>query len=392
MSASNPLALLGGKPRIDHSEWPSWPPRGAAINAALAKVADEDEWGVHSAAVSNFETAFARHHDAEFGLAMASGTVALYCALSAAGVGPGDEVIVPGYTFMATAAAVLQCGALPVLADIDPLTFNFAPAAAAAAVTTNARAIMPVHIGGNPADMEAFKQLGIQHDIAIIEDAAQAPGAIYGGKKVGAQGKAGCFSFQSSKNMTAGEGGILLTNDDALHRAAFEFYNCGRTTTGPWSAHVSPGLNLRLSAFQAAILQVQLQQLEADADKREGNGRFLEEQLNAIDGLQCAGRYALTQRNAYHLLIFTYDAQAFSGLPKAKFLEALMAEGVVATDGYRPLQSLPFIEHEGGLPATDRLCRDQVWLRQFELLAERPLLERAVQAIRDIQEQAHLLV
>ena len=392
MRSSKPLALLGGKPRIDRSEWPSWPPRGPAINAALAKVADEDEWGIRSAAVSHFETAFAHHHDAEFGLAMANGTVALYCALAAAGVSSGDEVVVPAYTFMATAAAVLQCGATPVLADIDPLTFNLDPAAAAAAISGKTRAIIPVHIGGNPADMEAFKQLGEKHNIAIIEDAAQAPGAIYGGKKVGALGDAGCFSFQSSKNMTAGEGGILLTNDESLYQRAFELYNCGRTTTGPWYEHVSPGLNLRLSAFQAAILQVQLQRLEADAEKREANGRYLEEQLNEIDGLQCAGRYQQTGRNAYHLLIFTYDAKAFSGLPKAKFLEALMAEGVVATDGYRPLQSLPFIEHDGGLPVTDRLRRDQVWLRQFELLAGRPLLERAVQAIRDIKEQAHLLV
>ena len=132
---------------------------------------------------------------------------------------------------------------------------------------------------------------------------------------------------------------------------------------------MSAGLNLRLSAFQAAVLNAQLQLFETEAELRESNGRFLDEALNDIAGIHCAERYARTGRNAYHLLIFTYDPGAFSGLPKARFLEALLAEGVVATEGYRPLQKLPFVNHAGApLPITEQLCRDQVWLRQFELL------------------------
>ena len=393
MTPTQQLALLGAKPRIDRSEWPSWPPRRPAFKDALEKVLTEDQWGLGSDAVDRFEAAFAASHDAEYCLSLANGTVALYAALTALDIRPGDEVIVPAYTFMASVSAVLRAGATVVLADIDPLTFNLDPEAAASRINDRTRAIMPVHIGGNPADMDRFLALGSEHGLAIIEDAAQAHGAIYGGRKVGAQGLAGTFSFQSSKNLTAGEGGALLTNDRAFYEKVYEVANCGRTPQGPAFMHLSAGLNLRLSAFQAALLYAQLGPFEAEAELRESNGRFLEEVLNGIAGIRCAGRYARTGRNAYHLLIFTYDPGAFSGLPKSRFLEALMAEGVVATEGYRPLQELPFVHHKGApLPITEQLCRDQVWLRQFELLADRPLLERLVEAILAIQQHADLLM
>ncbi len=393
MTPSRPLALLGARPRIDRSEWPSWPPRRAEFKAALEKVLADDQWGLGSDAVSQFEAAFAAAHDATYCLSLANGTVALYAALAALDIRPGDEVIVPAYTFMASVSAVLRAGATAVLADIDPLTFNLDPEDTASRINGRTRAIMPVHIGGNPADMDRFLSLGSEHGLAVIEDAAQAHGAIYGGRKVGAQGLAGTFSFQSSKNMTAGEGGALLTNDHAFYEKVYELANCGRTPEGPAFMHLSAGLNLRLSAFQAAVLNAQLEPFESEAELRESNGRFLEEALNGIPGIRCAGRYARTGRNAYHLLIFRYDPGAFAGLPKTRFLEALMAEGVVATDGYRPLQELPFVNHTGApLPVTEQLCRDQVWLRQFELLADRPLLERLVEAIQAIQAHADLLL
>ncbi|MEE9162484.1 MAG: DegT/DnrJ/EryC1/StrS family aminotransferase, partial [Candidatus Neomarinimicrobiota bacterium] len=216
-----------------------------------------------------------------------------------------------------------------------------------------------------------------------------AHGAIYDGRKVGALGLAGCFSFQSSKNMTSGEGGLLLTNSREAYERAFHFYNCGRPVDGPWHEHLSPGLNLRLSAFQAAVLLHQMDHLEEWAATREANGRYLEEQLNALPGITCAGRYAETGRNAYHLFIFTYDAAEFDGLPKARFLEALNAEGVPATEGYRPLPTLPFLDgKEGAWTVTERVCRDGVWLRQWELLAERELMDGIVEAVEKVRAGA----
>ncbi len=385
-------ALIGGTPVVDHSQWPTWPPRLPDLTDTLRQVVEKDQWGIRSDTIRHFEEAFAGYHDARFALAMANGTLALVAALKALDIGPGKEVIIPAYTFMATAAAILFTGAAPVFADIDVQTFNLDPLDATRRISARTGAIMPVHVGGNPADMDAINELARKHDLAVIEDAAQAHGAVYNGSKVGALGDAGCFSFQSSKNITSGEGGILLTNRREVYERAFEIYNCGRTLTGPWYEHVSPGLNLRMSAFQAAVLLEQMSHLEVWATTREANGTYLEELLNAIPGITCARRYPGTTRNAYHLLIFTYDSHHFDDLPKSRFLEALNAEGVVATDGYQPLYRMPFIDQPDlDLPITERVCRHGVWLRQFELLADRSMMDGIAEAVRKIQANAHLL-
>ncbi len=380
-------ALLGGKPLTTYADWPTWPPRLSALKKALEKVVEHDQWGVRSEAVKQFEERFAEFHNATYGLAMANGTVALVAALRALNVGPGDEVILPAYTFMAAAAAILDLGAIPVFAEIDPRTFNLNPSEAEKAITQRTKVIMPVHIGGNPADMNAFIEIADRHNVAILEDAAQAPGARYAGKGIGGLGAAGIFSFQSSKNLTAGEGGIVLTNDDGLYQRLFEIYNCGRSTDGSWYEHFTPGLNYRMSAFQAAVLLTQMDHLDEWAQRREKNGLYLEELLNSIPGITCAGRESSTDRNAYHLFIFTYDSDEFNGLSKSRFLEAMRAEGVVATEGYQPLYDLDFIDYNGPkLPVTERVCRQGVWLRQFQLLADRSLMDKIGDAVRRIKQ------
>jgi len=394
-------ALLGGKPAVDRSRWPTWPPRLPELVDVLRHIVEEDQWGVRSQTIQQFEQAFARYHDAEYALAMANGTLSLVAALIAVGVEQGDEVIIPAYTFIGTAAAIMLTGATPVFADIESQTFNLDPGDAARRVTPRTRAIIPVHVGGNPADLDTINNLARKHKLAVIEDAAQAHGAIYNGNKVGAIGNVGCFSFQSSKNITSGEGGILLTNDRQVYEKAFEVYNCGRTLKGPRYEHVSPGLNMRISAFQAAVLLQQMAHLEEWAATREANGCYLEALLNAIPGITCARRYPGTSRNAYHLLIFIYDSDEFDGLPKGRFLEACNAEGVVVTDGYRPLYSLPFFKDSPdpdrsvgepiNLPVTERVCQNGCWLRQFELLADRAMMDGIAGAIRKIQAHAHLL-
>jgi dTDP-4-amino-4,6-dideoxygalactose transaminase len=389
MKSIDQPAILGGTPTIDRKDWPTWPPRTPDITEALRAVVEEDQWGIRSEAVAKFETAFAAAHESEYALAMGNGTLALYAALKAVDIGRGDEVIVPAYTFMASAVSVLQAGGTPILADIDPATYNLDPQAAKEKITEKTKAIMPVHIGGNPADMNAFIELGQKYGLAIIEDAAQAPGAGFGGKPVGAIGDAGSFSFQSSKNITAGEGGILLTNNKAVYEQAFEIYNCGRSLKGDWYHHAYPGTNLRLSAFQAAVLLAQMKKLESWSKTREENGRYLEHLLKQIPGITPVQRYPETTRNAYHLLIFAFDSAAFSGMPKSRFLEAMMLEGVVATSGYTPLNTMPFLKGDtASYPVTEDACERGVWIRQFELLAPRPMMDKIIEAIEIIQHHA----
>ncbi len=387
MSALQSPALLGGEPLTKSADWPSWPPRMAGLNEALAKVVEQDQWGVRSEVIKEFEERFSAYHDAQYGLAMANGTLALSAILNALGIGPGDEVILPAYTFLATAAAVIAVGAKPVFADISPDTFNLDPTEAEKLVTNQTRAIVPVHVGGNPADMNSFNGIAARHNLHIVEDAAQAHGAGYHGKKVGSLGTAGFFSFQSSKNLTAGEGGIVLTNDKELYGRLHPIYNCGRALNGAWNKHLSPGMNYRLTAFQAAVLLFQMKHLEKWAQLRESNGRYLEELLNALPGISCAKREAGTERNAYHLFIFTYNEDEFNGLSKVRFIKALQAEGINATDGYQPLYQLPFMDYAGSpLPVTERICRQGVWLRQSQLLAERGMMDKIAVAFRRIQK------
>jgi dTDP-4-amino-4,6-dideoxygalactose transaminase len=223
---------------------------------------------VGSDAISRFEDAFAAFHDAKYCISTSSGTTALWVSLKAAGVKAGDEVIIPAYTFIATASAVLMANAVPVFVDIDEKTLNMDPELIEAAITEKTKVIMPVHIAGNPANLDKICAIGKQHDVAIVEDAAQAHGAQWNDKKVGAIGKGGIFSFQTSKNMSAGEGGAIITNDDDFKEACFSYHNCGRVSGGEWYEHQHLGGNFRLNALAASMLMPQLDSIGTDMDLR----------------------------------------------------------------------------------------------------------------------------
>ena len=210
--------------------------------------------------VSRFEQTFAALQDARHCVAVTNGTAALRVALRALGVGLGDEVIVPPYSFIATASAALEIGALPVFADIDPRTWMLDPEQAAAAITPRTKAIVPVHVGGCPADLDALRAVASTHGLALLEDAAQAHGAAWrpGG---GSDWRSRTFSFQASKNLNSGEGGGITTNDDRLAEIVWSLHNVGRVRTGAWYQHELLGGNERLTAFQAALLLAQAERL-----------------------------------------------------------------------------------------------------------------------------------
>jgi dTDP-4-amino-4,6-dideoxygalactose transaminase len=221
-----PVLAINGGEKTRTGGWPQWPPDDPGFLANLEKVIESKVWGVRGEWTERAAQMMADHHGAKYAAACTSGTSALEISLRACGVGPGTEVIVPPYTFVATATSVVAAGAVPVFVDIEEDTFNIDPARIEDAITERTAAITAVHIGGSPAEMDTIMEIARRHDLKVIEDCAQAHGAIYKGRKVGAIGDAGAFSFQSSKNVTAGEGGMMLTNDPEIYARA-----CGRSST-----------------------------------------------------------------------------------------------------------------------------------------------------------------
>ncbi len=240
----------------------------------------------HGAVTEAFEAEFAQFAGTRHAMAVSNGTAALHLSLEAAGVGPGDEVITTPFTFVATANAILMTGAKPVFADIDPVTFNLDPAAAAAAVTPKTKAIMPVHLYGLAADLDPLCELAAERDLALVEDAAQAHGAAYKGRHVGGFGVSGCFSLYPTKNMTSGEGGVITTNDESFADLVRSLRNHGRgkTELGTYD-HVRFGYNLRSTDIASAIARAQLERLPGFNEARRANAARLGELLADVPAL-----------------------------------------------------------------------------------------------------------
>jgi dTDP-4-amino-4,6-dideoxygalactose transaminase len=330
------LALNGG-PKLRTEPFAAWPPKDPGFLRALSSVLEDGRWGVGGPQSKRLCETFAAFQDAEYAVACTSGTTALMLCLEALGVGYGDEVIVPAYTFIATAGSVISMGAVPVFADIDPDTFCLDVADAEAKITPRTKAIIPVHIGGMPCDMQTLKIMADKHGLGIVEDCAQAHGAEYQGKRVGAIGDTGAFSFQSSKNVAAGEGGIMVTNDSDLWLRAWSYHNIGRVPEGGWYDHRVFGTNLRLSEFQAAIILRGLELLPDHMQRRDENAMYLRKRLDEIDGIGYQAFPEGATRSAWHLFIFKYDRKQMKDVSRNRFLKALAAEGLPTSSGYNPL-------------------------------------------------------
>src|SRR5687768_10880033 len=286
---TSPLALHGGDPVVAGRLGLKWPVRDETEKALLAEVVDSGKWwrGAYGegeeSKVGAFEAAFARLQDARFGIAVTNGTTALECAYRAVGVEAGDEVIVPAITFVATATAALQVGAVPVFVDVDPRTYTIDPAAVEAAITPRTRCIAPVDYGGLPCDYDALIAIGRKHGIPIVADCAHAHGSQWKGVGVGALTELGTFSFQAGKMLTTGEGGMVLTNREELAEKAYSYHHIGRLRGRPFYEHYLPASNLRMTEWQGAIGLAQMARLPQQTESRERSSRRLAAGLQRLN-------------------------------------------------------------------------------------------------------------
>ena len=394
---NNQLAINGGAP-VRTAPFPDWPIADEREERLLLEVLYSGKWGIMQGdKVRIFQEQFAAYQGARYALCVPNGTLALQLALMALGVKPGDEVIVPAYTFIATVSSALQLGARPVFVDIDPDSYTLDPAKIEAAITPKTKAIIPVHLGGRPADMDGMLEVARPHGLAVLEDACQAWGAEWRGQRVGAIGSLGAFSFQSSKNITAGEGGALVTNDEALYETCWSLHNVGRTRTGAWYFHDLLGLNLRMTEWQGAILIAQLGRVDEHFPRREDSARYLSQELARLGGLSALPDHPDVTRNARHLLILRYNAAAFGGQPLPEFVKALEAEGITPiSQGYVPLHHSPAIRKtmqalfdvdpaQTTLPCTEQAASQTLWIQQTALLGTRQDMDDIVSAVEKIQ-------
>jgi dTDP-4-amino-4,6-dideoxygalactose transaminase len=388
------------------TQWPQWDARD---EKALIDVLRSGKWGRTGGGatrVKEFETLFAERMRAKYCVATSSGTTALLSALGALNVGPGDEVILPPYTFVATFNVITANYALPVFADVDLASMQIDPAKASAAITPATKVLMPVHIGGSPCDLDAIANIARARKIALVEDACQAPAAEWMGQPVGTKGIGGCFSFQASKNLTSGEGGAVVTNDEAFANQVYNFHTPGASKPVPsWGR----AANYRLTEFQAALLLAQYTRFNQQQDVRNANALHLTAALQKIPGIAPAKLLGRNSRSAWHLYMFRYDARQFSGLSRAKFLQALSAEKIPAGGGYSALNNSAHVKalaanphyqriygkdrmaqwvERNQCPVNDRLIEEAVWFSQNRLLGSRSDMERIAETISSIQKRA----
>jgi len=402
------LAIAGGAP-VRTTAFTEWPQFDGREKSAILNVLESRNWGGYpfpNQLAERFSKAFAAHQDAKHALCAANGTVTLEIALKSVGIRPGDEVIVPAYTFEATAAPVLRLGAIPVFVDVLPDTYCLDPAAVAAAITSRTRAIIPVHLALNMADMDALTAHAARHGLKIIEDCAHAHGAKWRDKGAGSIGDVGSFSMQTSKLMTAGEGGVVTTNDDEIFELCQSYVNCGRASQTDRYEHRILGFNYRMTEFQAAILLAQLERLPEQTKCRAERAEYLSTLLSSIPGIELLRKDERQTTQAIYQFVFKYNAEAFGGASRDQFVAALEAEGIPA-DGlfYEPVYrsalfhvdplDFPVLNSRGTqdlpwamtrCPVAERAAyQESVWLPHQLLLGSQQDVEQIVEAIVKIQ-------
>jgi Predicted pyridoxal phosphate-dependent enzyme apparently involved in regulation of cell wall biogenesis len=408
-------AILGGMPTFKPGDWVKWPMWiESEDEARLLESVRSGVWS-RNKLVTEFEDAWAAMLGVKRCLTVVNGTNALITAMNRLDIGAGDEVITTPYTFIASVQAILANNAMPVFADIDPKTFQIDAGKIESKITKRTKAILVVHILGLPADMDRIMQIAQKHKLLVIEDACQAHLAIYDHKKAGAIGKAGCFSFQNSKNLPIGEGGAIVSNDEQFINACHAAHNLGyglATATGSIASEstIKAG-KVRLTEYQAAIGLAQIKRLEAQTATRHSNAQYLSSMLKDIKGITPIQLYDKVTQGAWHLYAFRYNKEAFSGVPRQNFIRALAAEGLPCSGGYKVMHTQEFMrdafnsrvykgfyskdmldfnqyKQRSKCPENELLCQEAVWLPQNVLLGSKEDMEKIATVIKNIHNNA----
>jgi len=405
------LAILGGpKTRTEpYPEWPVWDQRDID---AVTEVVRSGRWGGYpypGPKTAELARKFAEMQGGGYAIPMANGTVTMEVACRAADIGWGDEVIVPAYTFQASAAAPMAAGAIPVIVDVDPNTYCIDPKAIEKAITPKTKAIIPVHLGHQMADMDAIMALAERHNLIVIEDCAHAHGARWNGQGAGTIGHFGSFSLQSSKTLSSGEGGILLCRTPELATAAASIIDCGRSHPGGGEEHGSDflmGANYRLSELQAALALVGVERFPAQAKQREEMAAYMDEALSEVKGVRVLKRDPRHTTRSFYRYMFAIDPKDF-GVEHDVLCAALDAEGVGCWIGYEAMHNYTLFQpqksklavpsafpeyfkfDEMNLPEATRACEHEaVWLDESVFRTGPKGIDDAVTAIKKIQENA----
>ena len=407
------LAILGGKKSRTEAypEWPVWDERDVQ---AVTDVVRSGRWGgfpYPGPKTAELAKKFSELQGGGYAVPMINGTVTMEVALRAAGIGWGDEVIVPAYTFQATASAPMGAGAIPVIVDVDPNTYCLDANAAAKAITPKTKAIIPVHLGSNMADMDAIMELAKKYDLIVIEDCAHAHGAKWRGQGAGTIGHFGSFSLQSSKTLTSGEGGILLCKSAEHAALAASVIDCGRPHALGGGGEDTSGLsvqggNFRLSELQAALALVGIERFPAQAKQREEMAAYMDEALSEIQGVRVLKHDERHTTRSFYRYIFAIDPSQF-GVEHDVLCAALDAEGIDCWTGYEVMNNYELFQpqkstlavpnafpeyfkfEEMHLPEAARACEHEaIWLDEAIFRAGQKGVDDAVAAIKKIQMNA----
>ncbi|WP_433073844.1 DegT/DnrJ/EryC1/StrS family aminotransferase [Dactylosporangium sp. CA-052675] len=359
-------------------DFPPWPQYDDAERTGLIRALEQGQWWrMMGQEVDSFEREFGEYHGSPYALAVTNGTHALELAVEVLGIGPGDEVIVPAFTFISSSQAVQRIGAVAVPVDVDPRTYCIDVAAAEAAITPRTRAIMPVHMAGHMSDMDALAKLCADAGITMLQDAAHAQGARWNGKRVGEFGSIATFSFQNGKLMTAGEGGLVLFPDAELHERGFLRHSCGRPRTDRRYFHQTSGSNYRMNEFSASVLRAQLSRLEAQTDVREARGRLLTSLLAEVPGVLPQGRDERCDRNSHYMAMFQLPGVGED--ERNAIVDRLIERGLPAFVGFRAIYRTDGFWETGApdesvdaiakrCPVSEALTAESIWLHHRTLL------------------------
>jgi 3-amino-5-hydroxybenzoate synthase len=376
--------------------FPDWPQYGDEERTGLIRALEQGQWWrMGGSEVDSFEREFAAYHGAEHALAVTNGTHALELGLQVLGVGPGDEVIVPAFTFISSSQAAQRLGAVAVPVDVDLDTYCIDVEATSAAITTRTKAIMPVHMAGHFSDMDALAKLSADSGVQLLQDAAHAHGSQWGGRKAGELGSIAAFSFQNGKLMTAGEGGLVLFPDEQTRTEAFLRHSCGRPPTDRRYFHQTSGSNFRMNEFSASVLRAQLSRLDEQIATRESRSTVLKRLLAEIPGVVPQGRDDRADRVPHYMAMFrvpgifeerrnaVVDTLVAAGLPAFVVFRA-----IYRTDGFwetgAPEETVDAIA--GRCPNTEAIATEGIWLHHRTLLGTEQQMHDTAEIIAAVLE------